>query len=315
MRAIRLVGALVAGLAGLGALGAGHWRARRAEREYEVRAARTAAAYLAVVTPTAGDSDYQLGELLVQARGLAGLPGWSGTLEVYHGTAPLVHATAPPLDPRILDRLREVAGGRPMTDGMLVPLEDRGARVVVGAVLVRASIAPGILNAWTLSLLSALCVTGAVAPASRHSRRVIAAGALAAGLVGVTAYRQARLTARTGTDRWLGSTRVALEAAAARQPVRRSGIAAARLAPIALDAELVATDSGSIEVRRTTVGGQRRAETRVRLAPRRWLRLRMRQDDSGFGKWSFVTFGLAALGPLGMLLVRPVARSASSPHA
>jgi len=78
---LRLAGALAAAAAGLAALGAGHWAAQRPARDWATRTAQTAAAYLALVTPTApGTTGYDLARLLVQARGLATLPGWTGAV-------------------------------------------------------------------------------------------------------------------------------------------------------------------------------------------------------------------------------------------
>lgn len=104
------------------------------------RCALTIAAYLPVVAPPAtasGDNDLE--QLLVQARGLALLPGWDGAVEVYHGTAPLIEATAPPLSPGQLERLRRVETIEWLESGrvVLVPFMDRERWDVVGAVAVR----------------------------------------------------------------------------------------------------------------------------------------------------------------------------------
>src|SRR5881409_2159401 len=75
-------------------------RARgRYERALAAREATAAAGYLTIVTPLArGGAGYDLPQLLIRARALEELPGFSGRFEIYHATAPLVRATAPPLD-------------------------------------------------------------------------------------------------------------------------------------------------------------------------------------------------------------------------
>src|SRR5437764_957491 len=83
----------------------------RYERALAAREATAAAGYLTIVTPLArGGTGYDLPQLLIRARALEELPGFSGRFEIYHATAPLVRATAPPLAAATLQRLRrEVA--------------------------------------------------------------------------------------------------------------------------------------------------------------------------------------------------------------
>jgi len=316
---LRLAGAVIAGLAGLAALGAGHRSARRAEREYATRAAQTAAAYLAVVVPaTAEGSGYDLARLLVQVRGLAALPGWSGAVEVYHGRTPLVRATAPPLPLRLLSRLREREAVQPLGDAMLVPLKDKDHWDVVGAVAVRGSvggIAPRFLSGWTIVLLAGLCASGALAADRRARRRVLAAGSLAAVLAGFAGYRRVVVAERAGTDRWLTDAKVLLEEAATRVPSLRASLGAARLAALVPGAELAPTAGREAGGRRTRVADEPRAEIRVRITSRRWLALRVVPGEVNSSGWLVVTLGLAALGPLGVLLVAWFARARARPRA
>src|SRR6267143_76344 len=68
------------------------------ERTLAARDATAAAAYLAIVAPVARrGAGYDLPQLLIRARALEELPGFSGRFEIYHATAPLVRATAAPL--------------------------------------------------------------------------------------------------------------------------------------------------------------------------------------------------------------------------
>ncbi len=89
------------------------WEQSRFDRAGALTIARSTAAYFTVVTPPArADSgDLDLVQLLVQARALTTLPGWTSPVEIYHGTAPLVDAAAPPLPAAELERLPEWRDG------------------------------------------------------------------------------------------------------------------------------------------------------------------------------------------------------------
>src|SRR5256885_7791284 len=109
------------------------------------RSAATTAAYLALVTPPAPlGADYSLQQLFIQTRSLDALPGWTPSVEVYHGTAPLLQPGAPPLSRLVLDRLRGQSGASWGRGVALAPLFDRDRWEVVGAVAIRPpGIAPG----------------------------------------------------------------------------------------------------------------------------------------------------------------------------
>ena len=139
------------------------------ERAFGFRMARTTATYIAAVTPpprpppppppprvrrrgrrstrlappappvsaTPASRSYDLPSLLTQAKALRTLPGWTSDVEVYFGTAPLIEATAAPLAPDDLQRLGGPGGGWWRDRAALVPLKDRDALEVVGAVAVR----------------------------------------------------------------------------------------------------------------------------------------------------------------------------------
>src|SRR3989454_3468218 len=107
----------------------------RAERALAARDATAAAAYLTIVTPSPprGGAGYDLAQLLIRARALEELPGFSGRFEIYHATAPLVRATAPPLPAATLQRLRREVTVRWTGEAALAPLLDRDGWDVVGA--------------------------------------------------------------------------------------------------------------------------------------------------------------------------------------
>jgi multiple sugar transport system permease protein len=308
------VGALAAvGVAALLPLGVARWARVRYERALAARSAASTAAYLALVTPPArSGSGYDLPQLLIRARGLEELPGFHARVEVYHGTAPLVHATAPPLPRAALDALRRQSG----RDETRAPLFDREGWQVVGAVEARedlpdapvvAALGVVLLLALAAGALAARAVGGAAAvqPALRRY-------AAAAALLGLFAAAAVRAAARDGTDRWLGNARVLMQDMAARLPEARS--APASLAPIARDAEVVAGDSAGAAPGRREVAGLPRASVAVRLAPGHWAELRTAPDETRAGGWLAAAFGLALLGPLGVAGAAWGARAAARPR-
>jgi len=155
----------------------------RFARAAAVRIARSTAAYFAVVTPAsrADSSAFNLAQLLVQARALTTLPGWTWPVEIYHGTAPLVDAAAPPLPAAELERLPYWSDG-----AALVPL--RGppdGEAVVGAVAVRPtrrSGLGGLLLSWAFPAALLAVVAEAGVELRGRPRREYLAAALLLGL-------------------------------------------------------------------------------------------------------------------------------------
>jgi ABC-type sugar transport system permease subunit len=315
---------LVAGgavlLTGLASVAAARWAARGYAREGAERLAATTAAYFTLVTPAApGSSDYDLGQLFIQAHALARVPGWSTRFEVYHGTAPLVTGQARPLPIATLLALRQRetvvwSGGE-----ALAPLLDRDQWDVVGAVAARPVPTgwPGVLafGALLLAILSGWRAAGRVGPGGG---RPAAAWpyTTAALLLGLAAYADARQAASRGTERWLDQTRLLLMEAAQRQ----SGSDAAVLAPIAraggAGAELSpGTEAGAeAGIRVERPGGAPRAVLTVRIGPGRWLTLAATPEQSATGGWFALCLGLAALGPLALRALAWGARSTTRPR-
>src|SRR5882724_12833869 len=132
-------------------------RARgRYERALAAREATAVAAYLTVVTPpprAERGAGYDLPQLLIRARALEELPGFSGRFEIYHATAPLVRATAPPLPAATLQRLRREVAVRWTGEAALAPLLDRDGWDVVGAVAARPAAGTWPVSPWSLGVL------------------------------------------------------------------------------------------------------------------------------------------------------------------
>src|ERR1041385_499709 len=278
----------------------------RYERALAARDATAAAAYLTIVTPSPrGGAGYDLPQLLIRARALDELPGFSGRFEIYHATAPLVRATAPPLPAATLQRLRREVSGRWTGDAALAPLLDRDGWDVVGAVAARPAAGAWLVSWWSLGALLLLLVAGAQSvgaigrprPAWRQS---VGPYGVVAVLFAVAVFADVRGAAGDATDRWLYDTRLLMQEAAARVPEVRS--APASLATLARGAEVVPGDSGPAEAWRRAAGGVSRAAVAVRLAPGRWVELRARPGEAATDGWLPVMLGLAALGPLGVLL-------------
>lgn len=302
------------GIAALAALAAAGIVIHRAEIATAERSAKSAAAYLALVTPTESHStSYQLVQLLAQARGIGTLPGWAGVVEVYAGNATLVHATAQPLPQATLDELRErdvplLSGGE-----VVVPLKDRDGWDGVGAVAVRVvSTDEAILGDWGLVLVIVLAAAGAAVPSV--GRPALVACVLGAVLVGSAAYARVVAGEAAATDRWLARTRLLLGEASSRLYWTGAASTAQRLAPLARGADIL-TDSSSTEIQRTVVNGIPRAQVMATLGPGRWLTLSMLPGETNAGGWLVVTLALALLGPVGVWLLEWLARARMHPRS
>src|SRR5437764_4554929 len=278
----------------------------RYERALAAREATAAAGYLPIVTPLArGGTGYDLPQLLIRARALEELPGFSGRFEIYHATAPLVRATAPPLAAATLQRLRREVAVRWTGDAALAPLLDREGWDVVGAVAARPAAGIWPLSPWSLGALLLLLVAGtqtvgAIGKPRDVWRQTVRPYGLVAVLFGVSVFADLRGAAGDATDPWLYDTRLLMQEAAARSPEIRS--APAGLSPLARGAEIVPGDSSPSTAWRRAAGGVLKAAVAVRLAPGRWVELRTPPAEAGTDVWLPVMLGLAALGPLGALL-------------
>ena len=296
-------------------------RARaRYERALAARDATVAAAYLTIVTPppAAGrGAGYDLPQLLIRARALEELPGFSGRFEIYHATAPLVHATAPPLLAATLRRVRREVAVRWTGDAALAPLLDRDGWDVVGAVAARPAARTWPISPWSLGALLLLLVAGGQSVWAigrpRHAwRQTFRPYGIVAALFGVAVFAEVRGAAGDATDRWLYDTRLLMQEAAARIPEIRG--APAGLTILARGAEIVPGDSGPALAWRRAAGGVPRAAVAVRLAPGRWIELRARPGEAGTAGWLPVMLGLAAFGPLGALIAAWATASAPRPR-
>src|SRR5437588_6258699 len=245
----------------------------RWDRGLAARDASAAAGYLAIVTPMArSGGGYDLPQLLIRARALAGLPGLAVDFEIYDRTAPLVHATAPPLLPAVLEQLRREVAVRWTGEAMLAPLLDRDGWDVVGAVAAQPQGAGWPVSPWSFAALLLFVAAGvqavrAMGVTGEPWRQALGRYGAAAGLFGVAMFADVRLAGRGAPDQWPPDARLLMQEAMARVPETRA--APASLAPIARGAELAPADSLGSGVVRREVAGLVRAVAAVRLAPRR----------------------------------------------
>jgi multiple sugar transport system permease protein len=316
-----LVTAIAAAVA-TAVLAAARWEERRFDRTAAVRIAASTAAYVAIVTPAArGDSaggggDYNLAQLLAQARALTTLPGWTSPVEFYHRTAPLVDAAAPPLPVAALER---TAGGEPRwrEGAVLVPLRgpspdsEGDGDAVVGVVAVRPNGRGGVgflLLGWAIPGALLFVTAAAAAGFRRQPRRQYVA---AAALLGLAAYADVRGAARRSTDRWLDATRLLMQEAATRLPGPRARVVRSDLAPVTLGAELLDADSTTRAPRRIRAAGATRAVVAVRLGSGRWVQVRTSPAEAGTGVWLVALLGLALVGPVALVALEWAERTAA----
>jgi hypothetical protein len=282
-------------VAAVAVLAVARWGEGRYARAGAVRIAGSTAAYLAVVTPPArADSgDYDLVQLLVQARALTTLPGWTSPVEIYRGTAPLMEAAAPPLPVAELPRLQHESGFDWRRGVALVPLRGPGAGRVVGAVAVhpRDRTLPGaVLFSWGFAAALVAVAAAAAVALGRQPRLTYLAATL---LLALAAYADVRGAARRSTDGWLAATRLLVQEAATRLPVPRARVPLAALAPVTLGAQLVEADSATQAPRRIRVAGVSRAVVAARLGSGRWIAIRTEPAEARTGAWLAALLGLA----------------------
>jgi hypothetical protein len=279
------------------------------ERAAAERSAATISAYLSIAAPPdRSGADYDLAQMLIQARAVATLLG-SSSFEVYHRTAPLVHAVAPPLPPAELERLRREETTGWDGSAALAPLLDRDGWDVVGAV--RMPVRP-LAVAWlawglpVLLLIGVACAAFSVrAIGTAGERHALIAYIVAAVLGGCAAYLDVRMTAGRATDLWLAETGALVQEATTHTP---GGLDVGDVATMVRGGALVPTN---VLVRDALPRRRNRgavATVAVRMGGGRWAELRTQAGESGTGIWLLCAIGLALLGPAGVALAARAAR-------
>ena len=269
-----------------------------------LRTGRSVAAYLAIVTPRARGpgGGYQPARLIAQTRALSTLKGFSEGVEVYHGTAPLVHATGIVLPPTTYDSVRRWDNGIRWEDRALVALRRRGDSAVVGAVAVaRRPDQP-----WPVSPFVLLFAVIALAAGWRawHAADpdALAVYAVAMLALGAAAGIQVRRAAVASVNHWLLDARLLIQEAVARAP--RGRVPLQELGRVAPGTLLRPGQPGSSTPRREQSPDGPTAVVPVRLSGARWLELRATPAVPPTAGWWMLLLASSSVGPGLLALAR-----------
>jgi ABC-type sugar transport system permease subunit len=290
----------------------------RAEHALSERTATAVAGYLATVTRPGGRA-YDPRSLLVAARRIGSLPGWSVETEVYSVRTPLRAAGAPGLPP---DAWRAIAlrdATVRLDGGSLVPLKDRDQWDVVGGVWVADRSAPvdgDLLATGTTVVLAGLATAWAVGRRRRLRAAALAVFALTSVLHGAAAGAVVRGAAAWSTDRGLLDVARLIEDAPVRLPGPPSRVNLATLARLlqGTGVTVSAGDSTSAAIRRVADAEGPRAVMAVRLGPRRWAALHTLPREATAGTWVSLAVALGLLGPAAAAVALWGARAAGRPR-
>jgi hypothetical protein len=270
----------------------------RSERALAEQSAVAIASYLSIAAPPSrGGPDYDLAQLLIQARALVALLE-RPQIEVYHATAPLVHAVAPPLRPDELERLRRQETTGWDGNAALAPLLDREGWDVVGAVRVPRQRLDVAWLEWGLPALLLVTVAVAVSRAFTVGRpAVLPWGLLAhtavALAVGCVAYFAVWTAAKRATDRWLVETGALVQEATTHAP---GSLDVADVAGLVRGGTLTAAELIPRDPTPRRHHGV--ASVVVRMGGGRWAELRTPAAEAATGVWVLCFIGLALLGPV-----------------
>jgi len=316
---------LLAAIAGTGAvtlpIAAARLATARAEDSLSERVAYAVAGYVALVTPAApGRPGYEPRQLLVTARGLRTLPGWSAPVDVYAVRTPLLAAGGPGLPSATWRDLQRLESPVRLGAGTLVPLKDREAWDVVGAAWVGRRSAPRDRRPVWTGLAVALAALGGVWAVGRGRglRRVTMATFAAAALVhGGMCAAVVRGAAAWSGDRALRDIRTLIGDAPARLPVVRSRVPLAQLARVVQGTGVTLAEADSAQgtmIRRVETARGPRAVAPIRLGRRRWLSATMVPLEARQGGWTLAALGLALVGVVGVAVAGWGAVAAASPR-
>ena len=252
-----------------------------AERRYAERTAASAAAYLAAVS-TPRNAPLDPAAFLTRVRVLATLPDWSPDVEVYLGTAPLVHPTEPSLP---LSTIASLSGRRApewLAGAAFAPIPGATEGRIAGVVRVRPHLPEDPSALWLLGLLGLTTVLGVLA-ASRLRRRHwgwwLGAYALSALTFGGVAAGAAHSALRTATVHWLRETAVLIEDAGSRLPRTPTAALARTFQALAVDGTLAPDTSSDPVLERALAGTRPGSPLPIWLGGGRWLSLQPPLED------------------------------------
>lgn len=253
---------------------------RLAERRYAERTAASAAAYLAAQTPKNVPLDPAA--FLRKARVLATLPDWSPDVEVYLGTAPLVHPTGPTLPLSTIGLLSSRNVPVWIAGAALAPMPGPQEGRVVGVVRVRPHLPADASGPWLLGLLALTALLGALAALQLRRRRWawwLGAYASSALVFGGVAASAAHASLRTATVQWLRETAILIEDAGSRLPRTPTPALVETFRALAADGTLGPDTSSDPVLERALAGTRPGAPLPIWLGGGRWLSLQPPPED------------------------------------
>ena len=276
--------------------------AARAARAVDERLAAAVAGYVALVTPSATvpAAGYDPRGLLVTARRLETLPGWSAPVEVYAARTPLLAAGTPGLEPRVWGALIRHEESLPLRGGTLVALKDRDQWDVVGAVWVGRRTAPDDRRPVVTGIVVLAAALAGVygvgrSRVVRHVTLAVLAGA--AVVHGAECGGAIRRAAAWSTDRTIRDVRVLVQDAPVRLPGERSRVTLQRLGRVVQGTAitLAEADSAAMVITRLETARGPRAVAGARLGRLRWVTMTAVPLEAQLGGWTLLAIGVAVL--------------------
>ncbi|HWZ26946.1 MAG TPA: sugar ABC transporter permease [Gemmatimonadales bacterium] len=291
---------------------------RFAERRYAERTAASAAAYLTLVTSTSrvGAPPLDPASFLRRVRALVALPDWSPDVEVYLGTAPLVHATDPSLPLSTIAMVAARTQPQWIEGAALAPIPGPVPGRLVGVARVRPHLPVDPFAPWLLALLGATALAGVLASAQLRRRRWgwwLAAYAVAALAFGGVAVGAANTGMRAATVQWLRETGVLIEDAGSRLPRTPTSTIARTFSALAADGHLVVDTSSDPVLERALAGTRPGSPLPIWLGGGRWLSLVPPPDEWAVAARDAIAGTAALAGVLALVAFSWGARDRARP--